>query len=413
MKFKEMTLSGQTLKALDSLNYFEATEVQEKTIPQILQGSDVMVRSKTGTGKTAAFGIPLIERITSGKTKKGLILAPTRELAIQICREIRLLAAFYRLRILVVYGGHGLEQEISELRKGVDILVATPGRLLDLSRRGAVALGDFDFVVVDEADRMLDMGFIEDINTIITATAKNRMTHFFSATLDENIYSIANRYISQPVVIEIGEKEKPSEIDEESVFLKRSEKFDKLTEILNKNRENKIIVFVSTQREVEYLNEKLVRLGYNTLPLHGGFSQPRRERTVKEYKERKSCTLIATDVAARGLDIKDIGIVINYDEAQDGETHLHRIGRTGRMGKKGRAISFIETDKNEHAERVAEYVDLSDYYKKGERPPQHLANQIKRARGYERRTHQTYQKGAYQKRRPHRTISHGNYRRQK
>lgn len=386
MKFEDMKLNEKTSQALRLLGYTEPTDVQKKTIPEILSGRDVMVRSKTGSGKTAAFGIPIIERITQGKNKKALVLAPTRELALQICKEIRLLASFYHIRIMVVYGGHGIESEIALLGKGVDVLVATPGRLLDLHRRGALALENFDFVVLDEADRMLDMGFIDDIKTIIGHVAKNRMTHMFSATLDEKIYEIGKRYLRDPLVIEVGEKEKPASIKEESIFLKRMEKSRALANILKENRAKKTIVFVATKIAAEYLWKKMRTEVGNIFFIHGGLSQAKREHTINTFKKMKGGALIATDVASRGLHLDDIEIVINYDEANDAETHLHRIGRTGRMGKEGKAITFVEKDRGE-LPPASEYVDLSDYYKKGEAPPAHLASQLnskRRRRSWDR-----------------------------
>ncbi len=360
-----MGLSPKTLHALGSLRYMEATEVQEKVIPTILSGKNVMVRSQTGTGKTAAFGIAMVERLVNYKNKKALVLSPTRELAMQICREIRLIASFYKMRILVVYGGQAIRLQINELRRGVTVLVATPGRLLDLSERGEVNLGEFDFIVLDEADRMLDMGFVEDIDRIMQRVSKQNMVHLFSATLDERVHGIASKYIKNPEIIEIGElQEILPEIEEQNIYITRRKKFGKLKEILLSNPQEKVLVFGATKRVVDYLWRKLNNQGINAGSLHGDMNQAKRTRTMDGFKKGRFRILVATDVAARGIHVEDIGIIINYDEAMDAETHLHRIGRTGRMGKKGRAITFMEIPDEE---RPAYDEDYRDIFKKPRR----------------------------------------------
>ncbi|MFH1221652.1 MAG: DEAD/DEAH box helicase [Candidatus Micrarchaeota archaeon] len=375
MNFRDMNISEPTVKALDSLRYLEPTEVQQKVIPFILAGKNVMVRSKTGTGKTAAFGISLIERIRSGNSKKALILAPTRELAVQICKEIRLLASYQRLRVTVVYGGQSINPQIDTLRHGVEVLIATPGRLLDLFRRNAVKLHEFDFVVLDEADRMLDMGFIDDITAIMDQVSKQRMTHLFSATLDERVHTIARRYISDPEILHLGAEEKPPEIHEETTLLGRPQKFGRLKEILAKHSSEKILIFVATQRAVDFIWRRLADVSIPAVCIHGGLTQAKRERTLQDFKDGRCNIMVATDVASRGLHIDDIGLVINYDQAMDADTHIHRIGRTGRMGKAGKAITFVETGHRERLRSPDEYVDLSEYYKRGEKPPEHLLRQ--------------------------------------
>jgi len=353
-----MGLSPKTLHALSSLRYMEATEVQQKVIPTILAGKNVMVRSQTGTGKTAAFGIAMVERLVNSRNRKGLVLSPTRELAMQICTEIKLIASFYRMRILVVYGGQSINKQINELRRGVDILVATPGRLLDLSRRNQVNIREFDFIVLDEADRMLDMGFVEDIDQIMQLVSKKNMTHLFSATLDQRVHKIASRYIQNPEVIEVGLQEAIAEIEEQNIHIPRNKKFAKLKEIIRSNPNEKMIIFGATKRIVDFLWKKLNEQGINAGSLHGDMSQSKRTRTMDLFKKGKFNIMIATDVAARGIHVEDIGIIVNYDEAMDADTHLHRIGRTGRMGKKGKAITFIETHDEERPAYDADYRDL-------------------------------------------------------
>ncbi|VVC02781.1 putative ATP-dependent RNA helicase [Candidatus Bilamarchaeum dharawalense] len=344
MKFSEMNIDRRTVLALDEMGYIDATEVQEKTIPFILQGESVVVRSQTGTGKTAAFGIGLIEIISKDRTKKCLILAPTRELAVQITTEIRSIAKNHRLSVFAVYGGQGMGHQISALRRGYDIVVATPGRLLDHVQRGTIHLSTINCVVLDEADRMLDMGFKPDIDRILKQINPERQIMLFSATLEPEIKRIINAYIASPEIIEIGPVGKVQKIDEEFIELSRAEKLDRLKQILTSEPNSRTIVFVAAKWAVEEICHKLNRHGIEAKYLHGGKSQTQRERTLREFQEGKFRILIATDVAARGLHVEDISHVINYDQAESSEMHTHRIGRTGRMGKGGRAITFVETD---------------------------------------------------------------------
>ncbi len=344
MKFSEMNLDKRTLSALDEMAYSDATEVQEKTIPLILQGASVVVRSQTGTGKTAAFGIGLIEMLSKDRTKKGLILAPTRELANQIANELRSIAKNHRMSVYAIYGGQGMGHQIASLRRGFDIVVATPGRLLDHVQRGTIHLSSVNCVVLDEADRMLDMGFKHDIDRILRQLNPTRQVMLFSATLEPEIRRIIGAYIKSPEVIEVGPVGKIEKIDEEFIKLSRAEKLDRLKQILTNEPGSRVIVFVAAKWAVEEICHQLNRHGVEAKYLHGGKSQTQRERTVREFQEGRFRILIATDVASRGLHIEDVSHVINYDQADSAEIHTHRIGRTGRMGKIGRAITFVETD---------------------------------------------------------------------
>lgn len=344
MKFKEMSISGRTIDALEIMKYEEATEVQEKTIPLILQGESLMVRSQTGTGKTAAFGIGLIELVSKDRSKKGLILAPTRELASQICNELRSIAKNHGVSIYAVYGGQSMGKQISVLRKGVDILVATPGRLLDHMRQRTVRLESINCIVLDEADRMLDMGFKPDIDKILGSTSSQKQVLLFSATLDSNIQKIARAYMQMPQTVEIGNVGKVDKIDEEFIELSRAEKFDRLKEIILQNPNARSLIFLRSKRSVEHLCRKLRKAEMEAQFLHGGKSQNQREKTVRGFQKGSFRILVATDVAARGLHINDISHVINYDQADSDDMHTHRIGRTARNGNGGRAITFVETD---------------------------------------------------------------------
>jgi len=344
MKFKDMGVSARTVSALDDMGYDEATEVQEKAIPLILKGKDVIVRSQTGTGKTAAFGIGLIEELSKDGGKTCLILAPTRELAVQITKELRSIAGSHGLHVFAVYGGAGMGGQIAQLRRGFDILVATPGRLLDHVRQGTLRLDRVNCVVLDEADRMLDIGFKPDIDRILAMVSPERQTLLFSATIDERIKQMSRSYMQQPEIVEVGPVGKVAEIKEEAIHLTRAEKLQKLREILLREPNSRTLVFVRSKRAVELVCRKLVAQGIGACHIHGDRSQSQRERAVRDFQEGRFRILIATDVAARGLHIDDINHVINYDEADSPDTHTHRIGRTGRMGKPGKATTFRETD---------------------------------------------------------------------
>jgi superfamily II DNA/RNA helicase len=344
MKFKEMSISARTGSALDEIGYIDATEVQEKAIPLILQGEDVIVRSQTGTGKTAAFGIGLIEIIAKDKTKKGLILAPTRELALQITQELRSIAKNHPMHIIAVYGGAGMGNQTSAIRRGFDILVATPGRLLDHVQRGSLKLHYTNIIVLDEADRMLDIGFKHDIDRIMGMASKERQVMLFSATIDSRIKAMSTDYMNMPAIIEVGPVGKVLKIQEQFISLSRAEKLQKLQDILAQEPTSRTIVFVASKRGVEHVCRKLNGENVEARYLHGGKSQNQRESVVRDFQEGRFRILIATDVAARGLHIDDVHHVINYDKADSEDMHTHRIGRTARMGANGKATTFVETD---------------------------------------------------------------------
>lgn len=348
VEFKDLGLSDKTMRGIAGMGFSTPTEVQEKVIPHMLAGKEIIARSKTGSGKTCAFGISILELLSSNKAKKALIIAPVRELAIQIMDELRELGKFYRCRIVCVYGGQNIDIQIRLLNSGVNILVATPGRLLDLFDRGVVDLNEYDLIVLDEADKMFEMGFMEDVDKIISNTSYARKLHLFSATINRDVEHIVSKYVKKYEIVEVGGQEKPPEIKEEYIELERPEKFNKLVEIIKKHKQEhhkgKLLVFVATQRAAEYLAGRLYDGGIDTIYIHGDMRQHNRKRIMDEFKEGKSDILIATDIASRGLHIDNISIVINYDEAHNSNTHLHRIGRTGRMGALGKAITFV--DKN-------------------------------------------------------------------
>lgn len=354
MKFEDLHLNEKTLASLARLNYLEPTEVQAKAIPAIIAGQNLMVRSQTGTGKTAAFGIGILERLATRTSRKALVLTPTRELALQVCTEVRSIGQFLQFRILAVYGGEDIERQLSGLRGGVDFLVATPGRLLDLCRRGAVRIGDFDVIILDEADMMLDMGFIDEVSEILDQLPHKRLSIMVSATLEPEILQIASKYITNATTIEVGQKEVASTVTEHFVEASDREKLNHLIGVLHSHKGMKILVFRQTKRGADKLHMILQDRGFQAGVLHGDLSQSRRNATLKAFKEGKITMLVATNVAARGLHIDNLGLIVNYDRADSEETHLHRVGRTGRMGMEGKAITFVQ-----RKESVEERMDSS------------------------------------------------------
>ena len=374
MEFNDMGLSPKTLEALMQLNYVEPTEVQEKVIPELQAGHNLLVRSHTGTGKTAAFGIGIIERIADGKSRKALILTPTRELAVQVCKELRAIGQLHQLKIHVVYGGQSINVQLSDLKGGVDILVATPGRLIDLTQRGAVRIGDFDIAILDEADQMLDMGFIDDVTGILDQLPKERITLLVSATVDQQILSIASKYVSSPKRIEIGEVEAADTIKQEHLETTDREKFPRLVEVLRSHADMKTLIFRETKIGASKIQERLYRRGFKVGVLQGDMSQAQRNRTLADFKEGRINILVATNVAARGLHIDDLGLIVNYDRAQSEEIHLHRIGRTGRMGQEGKAINFVQRKETLNERMSEDHPDFAwmkrggmNAYRSGER----------------------------------------------
>ncbi len=334
-RFEELDISQNIVLSLKDMGFDKATEVQERTIPLIKEGFDLAVRSKTGSGKTAAFGIPIVEQ-----EKRALVLAPTRELALQITDHLIMISKRKNNRIACVYGGVSIDKQIKELNRGVDILVATPGRLIDLFNRGVIDLTLFEVVVLDEADQMLDLGFIEDIRFILSNTSVKAQLLLFSATLNSKLLHLIKEFMSDSKFVEIDEEE--VSIKQKRIEIERSKKFKLLLNILFKSH-GKTIVFSSTRKSVEYLGKRLMKIkGLKAGYIHGGLSQRRREQVISKFRNGQLTILVATDVAARGIDVEGITTVINYDEARDARMHTHRIGRTGRMGKRGVAITFVE-----------------------------------------------------------------------
>ncbi len=335
------------------MNFENATEIQEKAIPLALQGEDLIGQAKTGTGKTAAFGICILEDIKHKGGHKGfaprkpsaLVLAPTRELAMQIKAEIEKIGSMMRIPILSVYGGVGIEPQIQALRRGVGILVGTPGRILDLMDRGELDFSSTSVVVLDEADRMLDMGFIDDIEDILSQTPANRQTLLFSATMPDEILGMSKKYMKNPIHLNISQDELVvDKIEQYYVEVTMHNRVSTLLALLQYENPKLAIVFTRTKAGADRLSHLIKANGFNAQALHGDMSQNKRDRAMASFKHGSVQVLVATDLASRGLDVREITHVINYDMPMDAETYVHRIGRTGRMDANGRAFTLVFPD---------------------------------------------------------------------
>lgn len=345
MFFSDFGLSKEVLRGISYLGYLHPTEIQREAIPLVLSGGDLIAQAQTGTGKTSAFGIPLVERINPAiRGVQALILVPTRELALQVAEELKNLGRFKRLFILTLYGGKPLQKQIDFLKKGLNnIVVGTPGRIKDLLNRGHLKLHKVRFLVLDEADRMLEMGFIEDIEEIIEATPKERQTLLFSATFNRVILNLAEKFLRPGYdTIKIKPEEPTLKTITQKVY-QTSERgrLEKLVRLLEVAPDTKTIVFTHTKKEAEELSKELKELGFKVEALHGDHSQRKREAVLRGFREGAFNILVATDVASRGLDIRDVEIVINYRLPKDTDSYIHRIGRTGRAGRSGRAYSIM------------------------------------------------------------------------
>jgi ATP-dependent RNA helicase RhlE len=344
--FDELGLRVELLDAINAKGYVAPTPIQSSAIPVILDGRDILARARTGTGKTDAFALPLVELLCrgsgNGRHPRALVLTPTRELALQVGECIKAYARRVSIRCTVVYGGVHIQPQINRLRRGVDILVATPGRLLDLAGQRHLHLSRIAFLVFDEADRMLDMGFSEQICEILDLVPAQRTTLLFSATFSGEIRNFADKILHEPVHIEVAPHHTATgSIAQKVYFVEPSQKRDLLIHLITRDRWNRILVFTRTKHGANKLTEKLTEKGIRSAALHGDMSQPVRIRTLEAFKNGEIGTLVATDVAARGLDITLLPYVVNYDIPGIPEDYVHRIGRTGRAGESGIAISLV------------------------------------------------------------------------
>ncbi len=342
--FADLGLGDRVLKSLREVGYESPSSIQERTFPPLLEGRDLVGLAQTGTGKTAAFALPILERLDiSQKSPQALVLAPTRELALQVCEAFERYAAHLRgVHVLPVYGGQGYGVQLSALRRGVHIVVGTPGRIMDHLDKGTLDLSELRYLVLDEADEMLNMGFADDVERILADTPETKQVALFSATMPATIRRLAAKYLHDPVEITVkGKTATAANITQRYLIVSYPQKVDALTRILEVENFEGMIVFVRTKNETETLAEKLRARGFSAQAINGDVPQQVRERTVTQLKSAKLDILVATDVAARGLDVDRISHVVNYDIPTDTESYVHRIGRTGRAGRKGDAISFV------------------------------------------------------------------------
>jgi ATP-dependent RNA helicase DeaD len=347
--FKQLGLNDRLLETLVTLGYEEPTPIQRATIPPLLAGRDVIGQAATGTGKTAAFALPLLQRIASlpghGRPS-ALILVPTRELAMQVAGAVHRYGRLLGTTVLPIYGGQAYGPQLRGLERGVDLIVATPGRALDHMKRGTLRLEHLQIVVLDEADEMLDMGFAEDIETLLRATPRERQTLLFSATIPPRISAIARRHLRDPLTIQVGRErtgtDKVSRVRQVAYIVSRMHKLATLGRVLDVENPTSALIFCRMRTEVDELAEALNARGYDTEALHGGMSQEQRDRVMRKFRSTAVDLLIATDVAARGLDIAQLSHVVNYDVPSEPESYIHRIGRVGRAGREGVAITLAE-----------------------------------------------------------------------
>ncbi|MEK3794523.1 DEAD/DEAH box helicase [Paenibacillus sp. FSL R7-0204] len=348
--FAEFGLEPKVLQAITELGFEEATPIQEQAIPLAMAGSDLIGQAQTGTGKTAAFGIPLISKIAREEEKiLALVMTPTRELAIQVAEEIGKLTRFKGLRSLAIYGGQDIGRQIRGLKRKPQIIIGTPGRLLDHINRKTIRLDDVQTIVLDEADEMLDMGFMEDIQTILKLVPEERQTMLFSATMPPNIQRLAQQFLKNPQHVSVIPKQISAPlIDQAYVEVPERQKFEALSRLIDMESPDLAIVFGRTKRRVDELAEGLQKRGYSADGLHGDLSQNQRDAVMRKFRDGSIDVLVATDVAARGLDVSGVTHVINFDLPQDPESYVHRIGRTGRAGKEGTAWSFVTPREMDH-----------------------------------------------------------------
>ncbi len=341
-KFEELGIKQSILDGLREIGFDEAFPIQEATIPVLLSGRDVIGQAHTGTGKTAAFGISMLNAIDANKSIQGLVLAPTRELALQITDEIKKFAKHTGIKVVSIYGGQGMGVQLQALRHGVEIVVATPGRLIDHLKQGSIELNDIRYVVLDEADTMLDMGFIDDIRFILEMAPVKKVMSLFSATMPPEILRLADEYLNNPKQFLLSADDLSGEgIDQSFLIIKDREKMDYLLQFIKENKKSQSVVFCSTKNRTRDVARGLRQSGFNAVAIEGDMSQHRREISMSQFRRGQADILVATDVAARGIDVPEVALVVNYDVPNQEMVYFHRIGRTARAGAKGRAITLV------------------------------------------------------------------------
>ncbi len=361
MQFSDFNFHPDLLKGIKIAGFTEPSPIQKETIPIILDGFDLVGQAHTGTGKTAAFGLPILEKLARDEIERALVITPTRELATQVSDELYHLGRFAGIRTLAVYGGVGYGRQIALINRGVDIVVATPGRLKDLYKKGKIDSFNPEVIVLDEADEMLDMGFLDDIREIFDYIPQNRQTMLFSATIPEPIRELADTILYNPESISVVGEETAKNVDIKQLYyvIEEHQRDEAIVKLLEMENFNKALIFCRMKREVDRLTEHLNALGFTAKGLHGDIEQMSREAIVKSYRRGEVKILIATDVAARGLDIKNVTHVFNYHIPFDPQSYVHRIGRTGRAGKSGKAITLVSTEEFRELQRIKKDVGAS------------------------------------------------------
>jgi ATP-dependent RNA helicase RhlE len=364
MSFKSLGLSDALLKAVSKKGYTQPSVIQEKAIPLILKGRDVLASAQTGTGKTAGFTLPMLQKLTENQTKKhrtirALILTPTRELAAQVYENIKEYSVFLDLKSTVIFGGVKPQKQIATLKQGVDILVATPGRLLDLENQRKLSLRSVEFLVLDEADRMLDMGFLRDIKRVLSLVPKNRQNLLFSATFSKDIRKLANEFLKSPVSVEATpENSTVDKIIQKLYRTDKSKKTNLIIKLIQDGNWQQVLVFTRTKHGANRLCKKMVSKGISAAAIHGNKSQGARTKALAGFKDGSVRVLVATDIAARGLDIPLLPHVINFELPNISEDYVHRIGRTGRAGANGEAISLVSSDEKEYVLGIEKLLNI-------------------------------------------------------
>jgi len=356
-KFEELGIIQPILKAIEEERFEEPTLIQTKTIPLVIEGKDVIAGSSTGSGKTLAFGSGIIDRCEKGKGIQSLVLTPTRELAEQVSQALKRFSKHKPLNILAIYGGVSINPQIDNLHRA-DVVVGTPGRILDHLERNTINLRKVKILVLDEADRMLDMGFLEDVEKIISQCPRERQTLLFSATISTDIHKLSRRYMKDPVKISAETYVDPSKLKQVYYDINNSLKFSLLVHLLKKEHAGLIMVFSNTRRNTDFVAKNLRKNKLDAIPIHGGLSQDKRNKTISCFHSGKACVLVCTDVAARGLDIKGVSHVYNYDMPADSKEYIHRIGRTARAGKEGIVINLISERDHENFGRILRDNDI-------------------------------------------------------
>src|SRR6266481_1317864 len=361
MKFSELGLSPELLQAVLDAGYVNPTPIQEQGIPVVATGRDVLGCAQTGTGKTACFALPMIDKLAAGRSRarmpRSLILEPTRELATQVEASFEVYGKHHRLSTALLIGGESFADQLKKLDRGVDVLIATPGRLLDLFERGKVLLSDVRILVIDEADRMLDMGFIPDVERIVGLLPKARQTLFFSATMPPEIRRLGDAFLKEPVEISVSPSASPAELVEQSlVVVAPEQKREALRALIASEDVKNALIFCNRKRDVDILQRSLSRHGFDAAALHGDMSQPKRTETLERFKNSEIRLLVASDVAARGLDIQGLSHVFCFDVPYHAEDYVHRIGRTGRAGKPGRSFTLAAPEDGKSVAAIAKLI---------------------------------------------------------